>query len=101
MTISANPRKLAKIMKALSHEKRLSLYLDIAEKQEAGFRDDACHISEVTALLGLSAPTISHHLKELVNADLITTQKEGKYLTARINEETLKEVQELFSALLR
>ena len=101
MTISANTQKLAKVMKALSHEKRLSLYLEIAEKQEAGFQDDACHISEVTALLKLSAPTISHHLKELVNADLITTQKDGKFLTATINKATLKEVQVLFSSLLR
>ena len=92
--------KMAKAMKALSHEKRLSLYLEIAEKQESSYQDDACHISEVVALLKLSPPTISHHLKELVNADLITTEKDGKFLLARINRNTLKEVCALFSAIL-
>jgi len=45
----------------------------------------------------LSAPTISHHLKELANADLISTEKRGKYLVARINKETLAEVKHVLS----
>ena len=94
-------KKMAKIMKALAHEKRLSLYLEIAEKQESSFQNDACHISEVVSLLKLSAPTISHHLKELMNADLITTQKDGKFLLARINKETLVTVCGLFSEILK
>lgn len=40
-------------------------------------------------IFGLAPPTISHHLKELANADLIVTDKRGKYLVARINRETL------------
>ena len=98
MTIDTE--KLAKAMKALSHEKRLSLYLEIAEKQESSFKDDACHISEVVSLLKLSPPTISHHLKELVNAGLISTEKDGKYLLARINRETLKDVCTCFTSIL-
>lgn len=31
------------------------------------------------------APTISHHLKELSNAELIFTEKRGKFLVARVN----------------
>ena len=100
MSLKVEPEKMAKIMKALSNEKRLALYLEIAEKQESSFHNDACHISEVVAMLKLSAPTISHHLKELVNADLITTEKDGKYLLARINKSTLKEVRRLFSSLI-
>lgn len=88
-------------MKALSHEKRLSLYLDIAESQESNFEDNSCHISEVVSLLKLSAPTISHHLKELVNADLITTEKNGKFLSARINKKTVQEVLDAFTAIAK
>lgn len=95
-----NTKNIAKIMKALSHEKRLSLYLEIAENQESSFEDDACHISEVVSLLKLSAPTISHHLKELLNADLITTEKNGKFLSARINKKTMQEVLDVFKTIV-
>lgn len=94
-------RKLAKIMKALSNEKRLSLFMEIASKQESSFENHACHISEVVSMLKISAPTISHHLKELVNAELISTEKDGKFLMARINRKTVGQLCEIFSGLSR
>jgi predicted transcriptional regulator len=39
--------------------------------------------------LYLGAPTISHHLKELANAGLITTERRGKFLVAQICKKTL------------
>ncbi len=48
----------------------------------------------------LTAPTISHHLKELANADLIITEKRGKFLVARVNRDTLAEVEQVL-ALVR
>ena len=42
--------------------------------------------------LKIGAPTMSHHLKELTNADLIVTEKRGKNIIARINEETVTEL---------
>ncbi len=100
-TPKTNTKKMAKVMKALSHEKRLSLYLEIAENQESSFEVDGCHIAQVVSMLKLSAPTISHHLKELVNADLISTEKSGKFLTAVINKQTLAEVCRVFSGILK
>ncbi len=83
---------MARVMKALSNENRLKLYLEIARQEEADYEARECAIREIVELLGLSAPTISHHLKELVNAGLITTRRRGKFLVARINKETLAEV---------
>ena len=100
-SMSKNPqtKKLAKIMKALSNENRLELYLEIVRQQKADFEDDpGCFVSEIMTLFKIGAPTISHHLKELVNADLIATEKRGKFLVAKINEETIKEVLYIFSA---
>lgn len=92
-------KKLAKIMKALSNPNRLELYLEIARQHEKSYasKDVQCYISDVMCCLNIGAPTISHHLKELTNADLIVTEKEGKFLVARINEETVKEVNKLLA----
>ncbi|CCQ72000.1 helix-turn-helix transcriptional regulator [Magnetospira sp. QH-2] len=92
-------KRLAKIMKALSNENRLALYLEIAKQEESDFERPPCNVSEIVSMLRLSAPTISHHLKELSNADLIVTEKRGKYLVARINKETLAEVQGLLAGI--
>lgn len=87
---------LAKIMKALSNENRLRLFLEIAKHGESDFEEQECIISDIVQLFGLSPPTISHHLKELANAALITTEKRGKYLVAKINREALGQVKQMF-----
>lgn len=51
--------------------------------------------------LKLGAPTISHHMKELENAGLITTERKGKYLSARVNPDTLAEVDKIFAGRLK
>lgn len=86
-------RELARIFKALSNENRLELYFQIIKSTEKSFDTDCeCFISDVISKLNIGAPTISHHLKELSNANLIFTEKKGKFLVARANEELLNEV---------
>ena len=94
-----DPKQLAKTLKALSNENRLNLYLEIAKREESDFKAQECTISDIVGLFGLSPPTISHHLKELTNANLITTEKRGKYLVARINKETLGAVKQVLAGI--
>ena len=95
-------KKLAKIFKALSNQNRLELYLEIAKKHEAGFdAGNECFISDIVCSLNIGAPTVSHHLKELANADLITTEKRGKFLIARINEDVTSDVSKRMKLDLR
>ncbi|HEX3032995.1 MAG TPA: metalloregulator ArsR/SmtB family transcription factor [Bacillota bacterium] len=90
--------KMAKIFKALSNPNRLELYLKIAEAHEAPFETGGgCTITEIMSCLNIGAPTVSHHIKELVNADLITTEKRGKFLICRVNDKLAAEVSELLS----
>lgn len=90
-----NSKELAKIFKALSNENRLEIYKEIAKSENIDYeRDDECSISEILSCLKIGAPTISHHLKELSNANLITTQKNGKILVANINKETLEKIKD-------
>ena len=89
-----NLKELAKIIKALSNENRLDIYLEILKSSEKSFEDNypcECFITEIITKFNIGAPTISHHLKELSNAGLIMTEKRGKFLIARINKEVIKE----------
>jgi ArsR family transcriptional regulator, arsenate/arsenite/antimonite-responsive transcriptional repressor len=96
-------KQLAKVMKALSHPNRLELYLEIAKKQEASYQaqQDECYVSDIMSCLNIGAPTISHHLKELANADLIVTERRGKFVVARINETTLLQVKQALSLKMK
>ncbi|MCP4131943.1 MAG: helix-turn-helix transcriptional regulator [bacterium] len=92
-------KQLAKVFKALSHPNRLELFLEIVKKNEASFETECteCFITDIMETLSIGAPTVSHHLKELANADLIYTERRGKFLVAKIDLETLEEVTKALS----
>ena len=81
-----NEKQLVKMFKALSHPNRFRLFTEIREQGEGEYEEGhACFLHDVMEALSVGAPTVSHHLKELVSADLITTEREGKYVTCRVN----------------
>jgi ArsR family transcriptional regulator len=89
-------KKMAKVFKALSNPNRLELYLQIAKNHETSYKTyEGCLINDITNSLNIGAPTISHHMKELTNAELIFTERKGKYLVARVNKEIVNDVNEL------
>ena len=89
-------KKMAKVFKALSNHNRLELYLKIVENQETTYNTcEGCLISDIAQTLNIGSPTISHHLKELSNADLIFTERKGKFLVAKVNGKIVDEVSEL------
>ena len=65
---------LARFLKALADPTRLRLVSMVAA-HEGG---EAC-VCELTDRLGLTQPTISHHLKVLVEAGIFTRDKRGKW----------------------
>ena len=97
--LKPNTKRLAKIMKALASEHRLALYFGIAQNEESDFESPECSVCNIVKAFKLTAPTISHHLKELANADLIITERRGKYLVARINRKTLGEVEQVMAVV--
>ena len=64
--------ELARILKALADPARLRLVSMVAA-HEGG---EAC-VCDLTEPLGLTQPTISHHLKVLVEAGILTRDKRG------------------------
>lgn len=89
---------MAKIFKALSNPNRLELYLKIAEAHEASFEAGGeCFVTDIISCLNIGAPTISHHIKELINAELITTEKRGKFLICKVNGKLATEVSKMLA----
>lgn len=62
----------ARTLKAIADPARLRL-LSLVASHEGG---EAC-VCDLTEPLGLSQPTVSHHLKVLVDAGLLTREKRG------------------------
>jgi ArsR family transcriptional regulator len=63
---------LARVLKAIAEPTRLRL-LSLVAAHEDG---EAC-VCELTEPVGLSQPTVSHHLKVLVDAGLLSRDKRG------------------------
>jgi len=89
--------RMARIFRALSNPNRLKIYLEILKNQEATLDvGSGCHLSSIVRCLKIGSPTVSHHVRELVNADLITAEREGKFLVCRINPRTRELARRLF-----
>jgi ArsR family transcriptional regulator len=74
-----NAEKLARSLKALADPARLRLISMVAAHQDA----EAC-VCDLTEPLGLSQPTVSHHLKVLVDAGILARDKRGTWAYYRL-----------------
>lgn len=89
-------KNVIKAMKALSNKNRFEIFMEIfRNNKHASFEEEECFVYEIMERLNIGAPTISHHLKELTNADLITTERRGKHIVAKVNEEKVKELRNI------
>lgn len=75
---------LARVFKALGDPTRVRLLSLIAA--HAG--SEAC-VCDLTDPVGLSQPTVSHHLKQLVDAGLLTREQRGKWAYFRVVQPAL------------
>lgn len=70
----AAAERLARMFKALADPTRVRLLSLIA----ASPGQEAC-VCDLTEPVGLSQPTVSHHMKLLVEAGLVTREQRGKW----------------------
>ncbi len=98
-----NSKQLAKIFKALSEENRLKILSNILKKEWKCQQGECCDknvcIKDFSKPLTISFATISHHVKELANAGLITTKKEGRWIYCQINIKAFKKAQKFLDGL--
>ena len=76
--------RLARTFKALGDPTRVRL-LSLIAAHDGG---EAC-VCELTDPVGLAQPTVSHHLKQLVDAGLITREQRGKWAYYRVVDAAL------------
>ncbi len=75
---------LAQMFKALGDPTRVKLVSLIAAAKGA----EAC-VCDLQDHVQLSQPTVSHHLKQLVDAGLVTREQRGKWAYYRIADQAL------------
>lgn len=77
-------QRLARMFKALGDPTRVRLLSMIAAHAGA----EAC-VCDLTEPVGLSQPTVSHHMKQLVEAGLVTREQRGKWAYYALDPDTL------------
>lgn len=81
----SSEKGLTRAMKALGDSTRLKLFKEIASRKQM-----TC--SEVGELSNLAQPTVSHHLKLLVDAGLLNAEKDGRFVMLSVNKEMADEL---------
>lgn len=87
MLDDAAAERLARVFKALGDPARVKLLSLIAA---AG--DDGACICDLVAPVGLAQPTVSHHMRQLVDAGLVTREQRGRWASFRLVEGALAAV---------
>ena len=74
----------ATLLKAVADPVRLQL-LSAIRATEGG---EAC-VCDLTPLVGLAQPTVSHHMRQLVEAGLVSREQRGRWAFYALEPETL------------
>lgn len=83
----ADAEQFAQTLKALADPARLRLLSIVAASAD----QEAC-VCDLIAPIGLSQPTISHHLKVLTEAGFLTRSKRGTWAYYRLVPSALQQV---------
>jgi len=91
--ITEEQRKLARYAKALSHPVRVYI-MSLLGKQSC------CYSGDLSEDLPIAKSTLSQHLKELKDADLIQGEIEAPKIKYCVNKKSWAEAQQLFQEFL-
>ncbi|MEN9445659.1 MAG: hypothetical protein RL728_171 [Bacteroidota bacterium] len=85
--------QLANTLKALGHPARIAIIEYLMEKQ-------TCICGDIVNELPLSQPTISQHLKELKNVNIIQGSIEGNSICYCLNLETFQKIEKYIQLII-
>ena len=83
------------VFRALASKPRREIIRLLATEGDEG--GECCSATEVCACvfaekLGIGAPTVSHHMKSLIEAGLVTSEKRGQWVYYRLVPAAVQEV---------
>lgn len=88
-------REIERISKALGDPYRLRII------EEVGKEGEWLPCGVLGPKLNIAQSTVSHHLKQLLDADLLTVEKDGRYKRYRINHDIFKQYLQHFNVYAR
>ena len=90
-----NQKKAEKISKALSDPNRLLILKEIRKQKECMYCVD------LNEIVDLAQPSIFHHVKMLLDTDIITSEKEGRNIKYKLNNKVIDEYIDFLETLKR
>lgn len=82
--------ELASLLKAIADPTRLQIIATI----NASANNETC-VCDLTEPLGVSQPTVSHHLKVLTDAGLLVREKRGIWAWYSVNQDRWSQIKDL------
>lgn len=76
-------KKAERISKALADPNRLTILKEIKKSK------DCLYCADLNQTLHLAQPSIAHHLKQLIECELVTSDKEGRNVRYYLNNKLL------------
>lgn len=83
---SMNQKRAEKISKALADPNRLQIIKEIRKQKQ-----ECLYCVDINDTLNLAQPSIAHHLKMLVDTEIILPEKEGRNVKYRLNNKVIDE----------
>jgi DNA-binding transcriptional ArsR family regulator len=101
---------ITKIFKALANENRLNILRLLLENNcvcedapptfnPRDLPEGCLCVQEIVEKFNMTQATISHHLRELSNAGLLTRHKVGPWVYYLVNYETIEEIKRFFGEI--
>jgi ArsR family transcriptional regulator, arsenate/arsenite/antimonite-responsive transcriptional repressor len=87
-----NEKFIAKAAKALGDRNRLLILREIA-------RQGSINCTQAQQLTNLAQPSVSHHIRQLTDAELVDTEKRGREVNLILNHDKMDEFLSAFGTL--
>jgi DNA-binding transcriptional ArsR family regulator len=96
-----NPQAIAEACKALANPNRVQIFIQLLQCCEPGTvcstnEINRCCVGELGEDLDIAASTLSHHIKELARARLISTQRNGQHVECWVNRDIVAGLADFF-----
>jgi len=92
---------VASAFKALANPNRLAIFKRLVaccpDGRACDIEDSLC-ISEIGAEMDIAPSTLSHHMKELANAGLVATERQGKNILCRVDLDKVDQLAKFFKS---